>query len=168
MRVLLMVAVLSSAVCLAQAEAPVKSVDAPAAPTLKAPVGAPAEVEWVTSFEAARRQAAERKVPILADFSGSDWCGWCIKLDEEVFSKKAFKDYARENLVLFLADFPRRKPQAAELKEQNRKLSGQYGIEGFPTVLLLDATGKELARTGYRPGGAEGYVTHLKSLRGGK
>lgn len=119
---------------------------------------------WETDFEAAKAAAAQTKRPILADFSGSDWCGWCIKLDKEVFSKPAFKDYAATNLVLFLADFPRAKTQSAEVKAQNDKLAKQYGIEGFPTVLLLDATGKVLARTGYQAGGADKYVEHVQGL----
>lgn len=132
-----------------------------AACALQAGEGSPA---WVTDFEAAKKQAAEQKRPILADFSGSDWCGWCIRLDKEVFSQKAFQDYAATNLVLFLADFPARKPQPEPLVQQNKKLAAQYGIEGYPTVLLLDATGKELARTGYQRGGAEAYVEHVKGL----
>ena len=119
---------------------------------------------WITDFEAAKKQATELKRPILADFSGSDWCGWCIRLDKEVFSQKAFQAYAATNLVLFLADFPARKPQPETLAAQNKKLAEQYRIEGYPTVLLLDASGKELARTGYQRGGAEAYVEHVKGL----
>jgi protein disulfide-isomerase len=119
---------------------------------------------WLTDFEAAKKLAAERKLPILADFSGSDWCGWCIKLDKEVFSKKSFQEYAAGNVVLFLADFPSRKQLPDKVKAQNEKLVELYGIRGFPTVLLLDATGKVLGRTGYQRGGPEAYVKHLKKL----
>ncbi|MBI9020724.1 MAG: thioredoxin family protein [Verrucomicrobia bacterium] len=119
---------------------------------------------WPTDFEKAKAEAAARNVPILIDFSGSDWCGWCIRLDKEVFSQPEFKAYASENLVLFLADFPRRKPQSETIKKQNKQLSDQYGLQGYPTVLLLDANGKELARTGYRKGGPVAYVEHLKAL----
>ena len=129
-----------------------------------APSKSGAAKAWLTDFEAARKEAAKRNVPILADFSGSDWCGWCIRLDREVFSKPAFKKFAKEKLVLFLADFPSRKEQPPALKAQNEKLATRYKIEGFPTVLLLDATGKELARTGYQAGGAEAYVKHLAKL----
>ena len=119
---------------------------------------------WLTSLAEAKTEAAKRKVPILADFSGSDWCGWCMKLDEEVFSTPAFKKYASENLVLLLVDFPRDKPQTAEVKKQNSGLSDQFEIKGFPTVLLLNADGKLLARTGYQQGGAENYIKNLKKL----
>jgi len=119
---------------------------------------------WVTDFEAAKKEAAERKVPILADFSGSDWCGWCIKLDKEVFAKKAFQDYAGKNVVLFLADFPSRTKLPEKLTKQNEKLAETYGIRGFPTVLLLDAKGKVLGRTGYKAGGPKAYIKHVKEL----
>lgn len=119
---------------------------------------------WLTDFEEAKTQAAARKVPILIDFSGSDWCGWCIKLDQEVFSQPEFKAYAKENLILFLADFPNQKAQSAEVKRQNQNLSAQYGVQGFPTVLLLDSTGKVIGKTGYKPGGPAKYIKHLKSL----
>ena len=119
---------------------------------------------WLTDFEKALKQAEEKDRPILVDFSGSDWCGWCIKLDKEVFSRDAFKEYAKDNLVLFLADFPSRKEIPREVKEQNEKLAKKYGIRGFPTVLLLDAEGDVIARTGYRRGGADKYVEHIKGL----
>ena len=119
---------------------------------------------WLTDFEAAKKQAAEENLPILVDFSGSDWCGWCIKLDNEVFSQDEFKDYAEENLVLFLADFPRSKPQPEDIQKQNKALSQKYGVRGFPTVLLLNAGGEVLGRTGYQRGGPEAYVKHLKDL----
>ena len=119
---------------------------------------------WLTDFEAAKQEAARRNVPILADFAGSDWCGWCIRLDREVFTREEFARYAGGNLVLFLADFPQAKSQPAEVVEQNEELLAKYGVRGFPTVLLLDAEGKVLARSGYRPGGAASYVEHVKKL----
>lgn len=119
---------------------------------------------WLTDFEAAQKLAAEKNLPILADFAGSDWCGWCIKLDNEVFSKDAFKEYAKDNVVLFLADFPSRKPQPEEVKKQNEALKNKYGIRGFPTVLLLNADGTVINQTGYQRGGPEAYVEHIKEL----
>ncbi len=119
---------------------------------------------WLTDFEAAKKLAAEKGLPILADFSGSDWCGWCVRLDKEVFSQPEFKAYANDNLVLFLADFPNRTPQSDELKAQNEMLYRQYGIRGFPTVLLLNADGSVINKTGYQAGGAAAYVEHIKEL----
>lgn len=119
---------------------------------------------WLTDFNKAKKEAAEKKLPILADFAGSDWCGWCIKLDKEVFSQKEFKAFAKDQLVLFLADFPRDKALSADVKAQNEQLGKTYDVEGFPTVLLLDTGGNVIARTGYRKGGAAAYVEHLKDL----
>ena len=119
---------------------------------------------WLTDFEAAKKVAVEKQLPILVDFSGSDWCHWCVKLDEEVFSKAEFKKYAKDNLVLFMADFPQRTKQPAKIKKQNEMLATGYGVRGFPTVLVLDATGKEIARTGYQAGGPEKYIEHIKGL----
>jgi len=123
---------------------------------------------WLADFEAAKKASAEKKLPILADFSGSDWCGWCIKLDKEVFSQNEFKEFAKGNLVLFMADFPREKKLEEKIRKQNDALMKKYNVEGFPTVLLLDAEGKVLARTGYKPGGAAAYVEHLKKLISGR
>ncbi len=116
-------------------------------------------------FEAAKAKAVKEGKPIFINFTGTDWCGWCIKLEKEVFSQKAFQDYAKENLVLVEVDFPRKKEQTAQLKEQNKKLDKEYGVEGYPTLYLLDAQGKKLTEDiGYREGGPEAYVAHLKSL----
>lgn len=123
-----------------------------------------ADDAWLTDFAKAKQLAAEKKLPILVNFAGSDWCAWCLKLDREVFSQQTFKDYAQMNLVLMLADFPARKKLPEETAKQNKDLATQYAVKGFPTVLLLSAEGKEIARTGYRPGGAEAYVKHLKEI----
>jgi protein disulfide-isomerase len=124
-----------------------------------------AESLWMHDFEAAKAKAVKEGKPIFINFTGTDWCGWCIKLEKEVFSKKAFQDYAKDNLVLVEVDFPKKKEQTAELKEQNKKLDKEYGVEGYPTLYLLDATGKKLTEDiGYREGGPEAYVEHLKSL----
>lgn len=122
------------------------------------------ELNWGTDFEAARRQAGETGRPILADFTGSDWCGWCMKLKKEVFTKPVFQEYARDNLVLLKLDFPQRLPQSEAVRKQNEMLMAHYRVETFPTILLLDAEGRELGRTGYQPGGAKIFVAQLKLL----
>ena len=119
---------------------------------------------WHDDFEAAKAEAKKRDVPILVNFSGSDWCGWCKKLDREVLAKSEFKDYAKKSIVLFVADFPSKKKLAKKTVEQNKALQKEYEVQGFPTVLLLDAEGKEIARTGYKAGGPVAYVEHLKAL----
>lgn len=127
--------------------------------------GAFASEGWLTDFDKAKAEAKENNRHILIDFSGSDWCGWCIKLDKEVFSQPAFKAFADENLVLMLADFPSDKSkQSAELQKQNDKLSKEFGVRGFPTVFILSPEGKIIAKTGYQAGGPEAYVEHIKKL----
>ena len=122
---------------------------------------------WMTDFDAAKAKASTENKPMLVDFTGSDWCGWCIKLDGEVFSKQAFKDYAKENLILVEIDFPREKAQSTELKAQNEALAKKYGVRGFPTILIINADGEVIEQTGYRRGGPEKYIEHLKGILAG-
>ncbi len=152
----------AAAACIQQAT--VTQADTPAKTPSSDAASAEVHDGWLTDFDSAKKLAAKKGLPILADFSGSDWCTWCIRLDKEVFSKEAFRAYAGENFVLFLADYPMRKRQAEEVTKQNKALQDQYGVRGFPTVLVLDQNGKEVARTGYRRGGAEAYIEHLKEL----
>lgn len=120
---------------------------------------------WNENFTQVKAEAAAKKIPVLILFSGSDWCPPCKRLDQSVFRKKEFADFASSGkVVLFHADFPRYKAQTDEVKNQNRQLMQTYNIEGVPTVVLTDASGKEFARTGYRPGGAAKYVAHLEEL----
>jgi protein disulfide-isomerase len=127
--------------------------------------GAFAAEGWMTDFDKAKSVAKEDSKYILMDFSGSDWCGWCIKLDKEVFQKQAFKDYADENLVLMMVDFPKDKSkQSEEVIKQNEKLSKEFGVRGFPTVYVLAPDGSVIGKTGYVKGGAEAYVDHIKSI----
>jgi len=119
---------------------------------------------WLTRFADAQNAARKEKKVIFVNFTGSDWCPWCVRLHDEVLAKKAFLDYAGQNLVLLKIDFPQNIPQNSEQKAHNRSLADKYGIRGFPTILLLDANGTVLARTGYRRGGADAYVKHLQQL----
>jgi len=128
-------------------------------------LGTAEEGKWLHDFEAAKTQAKEESKPIFINFTGSDWCGWCIKLEKEVFTKKEFQEYAKDNLVLVEIDFPEKKEQSVDLKAQNKKLDKDFEIEGYPTLFLLDADGKKFTDDiGYREGGPEAYVKHLKSL----
>ncbi|MEY4272023.1 MAG: hypothetical protein RL250_889 [Verrucomicrobiota bacterium] len=118
---------------------------------------------WLTDLDAAKKQAAAEKKDILVDFTGSDWCGWCIRLKKEVFDQPEFAD-ASKKFVLVEIDFPRAKKQSPEVKAKNEALSKQYAISGFPTILLLDAQGEVYAQTGYQEGGAKKYLAHLGAL----
>jgi thioredoxin-related protein len=120
---------------------------------------------WVTDFEAAKAKAKADNKRLLVDFTGSDWCGWCIKLRGEVFEKDAFKNEAPKQFVLVEIDFPNDKSKLTdEVKKQNEKLGKEYKIQGYPSILLMDAEGKVIAHTGYRPDGPEKYVEHLADL----
>jgi thioredoxin-related protein len=134
-----------------------------ASKTADAP-GAKDVFKWETDFELAKKRAKEENKSILIDFTGSDWCGWCIKLNKEVFSTPEFQEYAAKKLIMVELDFPKKKELPAKLKEQNEKLQEEYKIEGFPTVILLNSRGKEVARTGYQEGGPAKYIEHLKEL----
>ena len=123
-----------------------------------------ADKSWLTNFEEAKKIAAKEKKAILMDFAGSDWCAWCIKLDNEIFAQPEFKAYAKDNLVLVLVDFPSTKELPAAEKAANEALMEKYGVEGFPTVILLDSKGGLIAKTSYREGAAAAYVDHIKEL----
>lgn len=121
-------------------------------------------LKWLTNLEEAQAISREKEIPIFVDFTGSDWCGWCIKLRDEVFSKDEFIQFAQENLVLLELDFPKNIKQSKETKAYNENLARRFGIRGLPTILLVNSKGEEIARTGYQYGGAENYVDHIKEL----
>lgn len=121
---------------------------------------------WVTDFEKAKQTAAAEGKDLLIDFTGSDWCGWCIKLRKEVFDLDAFKTAGPKNFVLVELDFPQNKSKLTkETQEQNAKLQTQFGIQGFPSIVLADAQGRPYAQTGYQAGGPDKYLPHLDELR---
>jgi protein disulfide-isomerase len=121
-----------------------------------------AELTWQTDFAEASKQAAQEHKYILLDFTGSDWCPWCIKMDKEVFDQSQFSAFAVKNLILVKVDFPRKTAQSPAEKSQNEELAKKYAIEGFPTYILLDSSGKEVRRqVGYLQGGATAFIDWL-------
>ncbi len=127
------------------------------------------EGAWLTDFDKAREKARKENKYLLVDFTGSDWCGWCIRLKKEVFGEKAFQEQASKDFVLVSLDFPK-KPEniqkvPLEQQRRNQELVQQYNVTGFPTILLMDAEGRPFATTGYQPGGVEAYLKHIGKLR---
>lgn len=123
------------------------------------------EAAWTENAAEAMATAARDGKDLLIDFTGSDWCGWCIRLDKEVFSQEAFTAAAPRSFVLLKLDFPRQRELSAEIKKQNAEWQAKFRISGYPTIVLADAAGKPYARTGYQEGGAEKYLEHLAELR---
>ena len=130
----------------------------------EAGVTAESGINWLTDIKTAQATAASEGKPIFTYFTGSDWCGWCKRLDANVLSHKEFQDYARENLVMLMLDFPRRTAQAPEIKRANESMAKQYGVRGFPTIVLTAKDGREIARTGFQQMNPSQYVEHLKKL----
>ena len=119
---------------------------------------------WTTDLPAAIQLAKKENKHVFVDFTGSDWCPPCKALHRNVLTKQAFLNYAKENLVLVVIDFPRSLPQAASLKRANRIQAQKYRVEGYPTVILMDGDGKTLHReSGYSGAGAAAYVAKLKT-----
>ena len=131
-----------------------------ALPALAAP-------KWFTDLDEAKAVAVKENKPILVDFTGSDWCGFCIKLHAEVFDKPEFEEFAK-GYVLVELDFPNKKPQPAEEKAKNKAIQAKFAVTGFPTILLLDAkTGEAFGRqSGYGPGtGPKAYLEKLSAFK---
>ena len=130
------------------------------------PSFAPGATTWLTDLTKAQNQARAEKKALLINFTGSDWCGWCIRLQREVFSKPEFDEYARKNLVLVEVDFPQRKAQSDAQRRANIALGQRFNVEGYPTLVVLESSGKELGRPGYEPGGPRMFLSKLSKLTG--
>jgi thioredoxin-related protein len=125
------------------------------------------DATWIADFDQAVEVAKKENKNLLVDFTGSDWCGWCIKLHDEVFQHKAFLEAAQKEYVLVALDFPRADEIKAKVPnpERNAELQKKYGVRGFPTILLLTPEGELIGQTGYQKGGPEKYVVHLGDLK---
>jgi thiol-disulfide isomerase/thioredoxin len=133
---------------------------------LLASVTARAEFTWLTDLDAAKAQGVKENKPVLVDFTGSDWCPPCKALHKNVFESAEFAAVASKYVLVEL-DYPKSKPQTPELKAKNAALSKQFGITGFPTVLLLDAkTGDVFGKTvGFGGQSAKEYLDKLASFK---
>jgi thioredoxin-related protein len=119
----------------------------------------------MTDFAEAQKKAAAEGKDLFINFTGSDWCGWCIRLDKEVFSKPLFIYEAQKRFVFVYVDFPRNQKQSNTLKAQNEKLAQRYEVQGFPTIILAQADGQPYAQTGYEEGGPMAYLEQLAKLQ---
>ena len=100
--------------------------------------------EWTMDFDAAKALAKAKNLPLLLNFTGSDWCGWCKLMDKNVFSTEAWKSYATQNMVTVFIDFPKDKSLVpAKVVERNKTLSEKFEVGGYPTYILLAADGEK-------------------------
>lgn len=121
---------------------------------------------WGDNYKEALATAAKENKKVLLDFTGSDWCHWCIQLKKETFDQSQFKEFADKNLVLVEVDFPNGKTLSAEVKKQNDALQEQFGVQGFPTIVLLDSQGKLIKQnSGYLPGGPKAFIDWVNSSK---
>lgn len=123
------------------------------------------ELDWQTDVNKAIAISNKTKKPMLLFFTGSDWCGWCIRLQNEVFKKPEFAKWAKDNVILVELDYPRRATQTDEIKKQNADLQQAFGIQGYPTIWFANATIKDgkpnfkgLGNTGYVAGGPAAWL----------
>lgn len=127
-----------------------------------------ATASWISGWSKASALAKAGKIPVLANFTGSDWCGWCIKLKQEVFDTPEFSAWAKGKVVLLEVDFPQQTKLETALATENENLARSSNIEGFPTLLFLDAAGKELGRLNYIAGGPKAWIAEADKILSAK
>jgi thioredoxin-related protein len=123
------------------------------------------ELNWHTDVKEAISIGNKEHKPLLLFFTGSDWCGWCIRLQKEVLFTPEFAKWATANVILVELDYPRRTEQTPKIKKQNGELQQAFGIQGFPTIYFANGTDKEgkvnfegLGKTGYVAGGPDAWL----------
>ena len=133
------------------------------------------KLTWHTDLVKAIEISTKEKKTLMLFFTGSDGCGWCIRLQKEVFYQAEFIEWANDNVILVDIDFPRdtinKSKQSTELQQQNNMLSQQFGIQGYPTIHFVrpdKIDGKisltKLGNTGYRAGGPSVWIAEAKSF----
>jgi protein disulfide-isomerase len=126
---------------------------------------------WLINLDEAYAQSKKSGKPILANFTGSDWCGWCKRLTKDVFSKNDFKTWASDNVILLELDYPRRKKLPEDIRSQNSGLQRAFKVRGYPTIWVFnidkDSAGKyqidALGKTGYTKTVAE-FTTGINKM----
>ena len=120
--------------------------------------------KWIQDFDLAKKLATKENKMILANFTGSDWCPYCIKAESEIFSTDAFAKYASDKFILLKIDFPQKKKLPRNISSQNEKLAIKYNVSGFPTFLILDSSGELLGITGYMQGGVKAWIATCEDI----
>jgi thioredoxin-related protein len=120
---------------------------------------------WTTNLLEALQESEKTGKDVLLDFTGSDWCIWCHKLRDEVFDTQEFKEYAEENLILVFLDFPNDISQSEDIVKQNQTMAALFGVQGFPTIWLLDSEQVPVLQTGYQEGGSGAFIQTLEQNR---
>jgi len=123
------------------------------------------DILWLTDFKLAKQQSEKEQLPIFINFTGSDWCPYCIKLENEVFSKQKFIKYVKGNFILLKIDFPVKNPLPEKILNGHKKLAEKYKIKEFPAVVFLTKDGEFILKTGYRAGGVDSYISFLKIVK---
>ena len=129
-------------------------------------------LEWHTDMDEAIKISHKKNKPLMLFFTGSDWCGWCIKLQKEVFFKPEFEAWAKKNVVLVELDFPRRKQLSEKLRQQNASLQQTFQVRGYPTIYFVEAekTGEgrvnlnSLGKAGYMRGGPSVWIANANTF----
>lgn len=126
--------------------------------------GATQDASWIMDYRTGLARARATGRPILLLFTGSDWCPWCQRLEREVFHTPAFTHWAAGHVILVMADFPQQTQLPAAIAGENEALAKRWGIDGFPTVLLLTPQEQVLGRLGYLPGGPTPWIRQANAV----
>lgn len=133
------------------------------------------EVKWQTDMNEAMKISKKSKKPLFLFFTGSDWCGWCIRLQKEVFKTPEFEKWAKKNVVLVELDFPRKTAQDPAIQKQNSELQQTFAVQGYPTVWIVNASKKDgkinlekLGSTGYLAGGPTTWLANADQILANK
>lgn len=118
-------------------------------------------INWLTNYDEAANLSRSTSKPMVLLFTGSDWCTWCIKLEEESLNTSEFADAAGDKFVFVKLDFPLNRAQPADISAQNKRLQKQFDVQGYPTIIILDSKQRKIGHSGYRPGGGKQYAGHL-------
>lgn len=121
-------------------------------------------VVWMDNYDQAMQMASKDRKPVILYFTGSDWCGWCKKMDQEVFSSPAFAEEVGNKFVFVKVDFPMNSKLPESVARQNAQLKQRYGVTGYPTVVIVDSQGGFIGETGYRSGGGKAYAQWLEQF----